>query len=136
FTEKYVGLDPVTPYVDGKPNYEKDEVNKKYIIVNDWKKSDQNTEDSQKGFLPRMWNSDKAVNYLMFTGGLDFKLRPEYLGEPELAELVKQLRSDHLLGELSPEAYDKIFKDYGEYLQIEKPSFAQNMKYMFDYQFG
>src|SRR5699024_6312020 len=67
FTEKYVGLDSNEPFVDGKPNYERDLENKKYIIVNEWKRSIPNTDSSQKGFLPRMWNSSKAVNYLMFT---------------------------------------------------------------------
>lgn len=136
FTEKYVGLDPNEPFVDGKPNYERDEVNKKYIIVNNWELSKQNIDASQKGFLPRMWNSSKAVNYLMFTGGLDFILRPEYLSEPQLAEEVNKLRTAHLLGELEPDDYDLIFTNYGEYIDIQKPSFAQNMGYMFNFQFG
>lgn len=136
FTEKYVGLDPNQPYKDGKPNYEKDEVNKKYIIVNDWENALQNLDNAQKGFLPRMWNSSKAQNYMMFTGGLDFTLRPEYLNETELAEEIRNLRSAHLMGNLEPEDYDLIFSNYGEFLNIEKPSFAQNIAYMFDFQFG
>lgn len=136
FTEKYVGLDPITPYVDDKPNYEKDEKTGKYIIVNDWEATKQNTDDAQKGFLPRMWNSSKAVNYLMFTRGLDFKLLPEYLDEPQLVEEINGLRSMHLTGELDPEDYDAIFSNYGEFIHIEKPTFAQNMSYMFDFQFG
>src|SRR5699024_5094860 len=84
----------------------------------------------------RMWNSSKAVNYLMFTGGLDFSLRPEYMREPQLVEEVNQLRAGHLMGKLEPEDYDSIFTHYGDYINIEKPSFAQNMSYMFDFQFG
>src|SRR5699024_9311354 len=96
FTEKYVGLDPNEPFVDGKPNYERDYDENKYIIVNDWKLSKQNIDDSQKGFLPRMWNSSKAVNYLMFTGGLDFSLRPEYMQETQLVEETKHVRTTHM----------------------------------------
>lgn len=136
FTEKYASLDPVTPYVDDKPNYDKDEETGKYIIVNNWEGTKQNTDDAQKGFLPRMWNSSKAVNYLMFTGGLDFSLRAEYLGEPQLVEEINGLRAAHLMGDLEPDDYDNIFSTYGEYINIEKPSFAQNMSYMIDFQFG
>jgi hypothetical protein len=53
FTEKYVGLDPKNPYKDDKPKFEKDEENRKYIIVNDFVNASQNTDDAQKGFFSK-----------------------------------------------------------------------------------
>lgn len=136
FTEKYVGLDPIRPYVDDKPNYEKDTEKGKYIIVNDWENAKQNSEDEQKGFLPRMWNSSKAANYMMFTGGLDFSLLPEYMGNSELVGHIRDIQFMHMQGEMEPEDYDVFFSSFGQYLKIEKPTFTQNLKYMFNFQFG
>ncbi|WP_370097119.1 glycosyltransferase family 117 protein, partial [Xanthomarina gelatinilytica] len=42
FTDQYSGLDENEPYVDDKPNYEKDYETGKYVIINDWKNAKQN----------------------------------------------------------------------------------------------
>lgn len=136
FTESYVGLDENNPYKDDKPNYEKDEASGKYIIVNNFKNASQNTEDSQKGFLPRMWSTEHSANYMEFTGGLDFSVKSEYLNEPRLVDEVNKFKQAYAQGLVDTKDYDKFLKNFGQYLDIKKPSFIQNMKFMFEFQFG
>ncbi len=136
FTEAYVGLDPDNPYKDDKPNYEKDESTGKYVIVNNYKNASQNTDDSQKGFLPRMWSTEHNANYMEFTGGLDFSVKSEYLDEPRLVDEVNKFKQAYQQGLVDTKDYDKFLKNFGQYLNIQKPSFFQNMKFMFEFQFG
>ncbi len=136
FTETYVGLDPDNPYKDDKPNYEKDEATGKYVIVNNYKNASQNTDDSQKAFLPRMWSTEHNANYMEFTGGLDFSVKSEYLDEPRLVEEVNKFKQAYRSGLVDSKDYDKFLKNFSQYLNIEKPSFFQNMKFMFEFQFG
>jgi len=136
FTEKYAGLDPVNPYKDDKPKFEKDEEAGKYIIVNDYKNASQNTDDAQKGFFPRMWSPEHASNYMEFTDGLDFTIKRELLGEAQLVDIVREFKQDIREGKITADDFDRFLKDFGPYLDIQKPSFMQNMAYMFEYQFG
>lgn len=136
FTEAYVGLDEDKPYEDEKPNYERDYKTGTYKIVNNYVNARQNTSDTQKGFLPRMWSPDNAVNYMTFTQPVKFTINPEYSHEDELVQVVAEFRNAYSSGKLGIEEYDKFLKSYGEYLIIEKPSFVDNMKFMFEYQFG
>src|SRR5690606_41533574 len=91
FTEMYSGLDPENPYKDDKPNYERDEEAGKYIIVNDYKNARQNLDDNHKDFLPRMWSSQHATNYMRFTGPLGFRVKPESQSEDRLLAAVSEL---------------------------------------------
>ena len=136
FTEKYVGLDPKNPYKDDKPKFEKDEENRKYIIVNDFVNASQNTDDAQKGFFPRMWSMEHATNYMQFTDGLEFTIKREYLGESRLIDIVKDFNQDIRSGSVGVEDLDDFLKDFGPFLDIQKPTFIQNIAYMFEYQFG
>ena len=136
FTESYVGLDADNPYKDDKPNYERDEATGKYVIVNNFKNAGQNTEDSQKGYFPRMWSTEHSSNYMEFTGGLDFSVKSEYLGEPRLVDEVNKFKQAYAQGLVDTKDYDKFLKNFGQYLDIQRPSFIQNMKYMFEFQFG
>ena len=136
FSDSYSGLDENNPYSDEKPNYERDYTQKKYIITNNYKNAKQNTDDNHKAFLPRMWSSEHAVNYMSFTEPLDFRIKPEYADEQELVEIVAEFRNVFNQGRLDLEDYDSFLKSYGEYLIIEKPSFANNIKFMVEYQFG
>ncbi|MPT34681.1 MAG: DUF2723 domain-containing protein [Flavobacterium sp.] len=136
FTEGYVGLDEENPYQDEKPNYERDYKTGTYKIVNNYVNARQNTSDDQKGFLPRMWSTDNAVNYMTFTRPVKFTINPEYSHEDELVQIVSEFRNAYSSGKLGIEEYDKFLKAYGEYLIIEKPSFIDNMQFMFEYQFG
>ncbi len=136
FTESYVGLDQDNPYKDDKPNYEKDEATGKYVIVNNYKNAGQNTEDSQKGLFPRMWSTEHSTNYMEFTGGLDFSVKSEYLSEPRLVDEVNKFKQAYNQGLVDKDGYDKFLKNFGSYLDIQKPSFFQNLKFMFEFQFG
>lgn len=136
FSDTYSGLDEEQPYLDGKPNYERDYKTGTYIITNNYKNSVQNTDNNHKAFLPRMWSSEHNVNYMMFTEPLDFRIKPEYADEHELVEVVAEFRSGFNQGKFDLDDYDKFLKGYGEYLIVEKPSFLSNMKFMFQFQFG
>src|SRR5690606_28318653 len=136
FTEQYTGLDKNEPYVDDKPNYEKDKVAGKYVIVNDYKNAKQNFNSEQAAILPRMWSSENAENYMMFTGFLDFKIKPEYQMESQIQDIVNNFRSSVRQGQVDYSGYHKFLKQFGQYLDIEKPSLIQNFGYMIEYQFG
>jgi hypothetical protein len=136
FSDTYSGLDPVTPYLDDKPNYERDYKTKKYIITNDYINAKQNTDDAHKGLLPRMWSNEHNENYMIFTEPLEFRINPEYAHEDELVQIVTQFRKAYAAGELDEKDYDKFLKGYGEYLIVDKPTFFNNIKFMVQYQFG
>jgi hypothetical protein len=136
FTEAYAGLDRDNPYKDDKPKYEKDEKAGKYVIVNNYKNAGQNTDDAHKAILPRMWSPEHNANYLEFTNGLDFNVKREYRSEARLIEEVTKFKQAFAEGLVDSEDYDSFLKNFGSYLDIEKPSFFENIKFMFQYQFG
>ncbi|KOS07652.1 hypothetical protein AM493_17585 [Flavobacterium akiainvivens] len=163
YTEKYSGLDPNTPYTDGKPNYEPNPETKKYEIVNkNYKGSKQNLDDKHKAFLPRMGSSDHAANYMRFTGAPKYRINPDYDFATELMQqgidieaispeeagmaiaamqeqfngLLGQVRSGYSRHEISAEDLDHFLTENADKLIVEKPDFSQNMAFMFEYQFG
>ncbi|NJW52317.1 glycosyltransferase family 117 protein [Salinimicrobium oceani] len=136
FTEIYSGLDEENPYIDDKPKYEKDEAAGKYVIVNDYENAKQNTDDNHKAVLPRMWSTEHAANYLDFTGPLDFTIKPEYQQEEKLISAVNEFKSNYNRGGIDNEQYDNFLRQFREYLDVEKPSFASNINYLFEYQMG
>jgi len=160
FTEVYSGADKDEPFIDDKKNYERDEEAGKYIIINDWEKSKQNYNHEHASILPRMWSAEHAENYMMFTGLIDFKVDPSLqtraynealnaglteqqaaqyaLGEKQqFDELINDFKMRVANGEIDYDGYNQFLKRYGQqYLIIEKPSFMDNIVYMFQYQFG
>ena len=136
FTEIYAGLDEDNPYEDDKPKYEKNLKTGKYDIVNDWKNARQNIDDDHKAFLPRMWSTEHIANYMDFTGPISFTIKPEYQDESELLEAVTQFRREYAVGKLDNDDYNKFLRSFGDYLNVEKPSFASNIMYMLEYQVG
>jgi len=136
FTDTYAGLDPDTPYLDKAPNYERDYKTGKYIIVNNYKNAEQNSDDKQKGYLPRMWSVDHAANYMTFTKPVEFRINPEYAHEKELVQIIAEFRKAFNQREIDLDGYHKFLKSYGEYLIIEKPTMSDNLSFMFEYQFG
>ena len=136
WSEMYSGLDADNPYEDAKPKYEKDEELGKYVIVNDYKNAKQNLDDDHKAVLPRMWSTEHAVNYMEFTGPLDFKIKSEYQGEDRLLQAVNQFKTQFSRGERDMEDYHNFLKQFSEYLDIEKPTLAENIGYLLEYQIG
>ncbi|XMO88251.1 DUF2723 domain-containing protein [Algibacter sp. AS12] len=136
FTDQYAYLDENNPYVDDKPKYEKDEEKGKYVVVNNWKNAKQNYNSKHASILPRMWSSEHAENYMMFSGFLDFNLKPEYQMENELRSAVAKFRNDVAQGAIDYEDYNNFLKQFKEYIDIEKPSLASNIAYLFEYQLG
>ena len=90
----------------------------------------------QKGLFPRMWSMEHATNYMQFTDGLEFTIKREYLGESRLIDIVKDFNQDIRSGNVGVEDLDDFLKDFGPFLDIQKPTFLQNIAYMFEYQFG
>ena len=136
FTDQYSGLDEKNPYVDDKPNYEKDEKAGKYVVINDWKNAKQNYNSKHASILPRMWSAEHAENYMMFTGVLDFNLKPEYQMDNEMRAAVQQFKNDVVNEEVDFEDYTNFLKQFSQYIDVDKPSFGDNVAYMFEYQLG
>ncbi|TYA74534.1 glycosyltransferase family 117 protein [Seonamhaeicola marinus] len=137
FTDIYASLDENNPYKDDKPKYEKDEKKGEYIIVNDYKNAKQNYNSKHASFLPRMWSSEHAENYMMFSGFLNFKIKPEHQMDNDVRGLINGFRKEVMQGNVDYEDYNNFLKRYGrDYLEIEKPSLGDNLKYLFEYQLG
>ncbi len=136
YTDAFAGLDEDTPYLDKAPNYERDYKTGKYIITNSYKKVEQNSDDNHKTVLPRMWSSEHVDNYMNFTNVPEFKINPDYSEEQELVDVVAEFRKAYADGEIDNEGYKEFLKSYREYIIVEKPSTADNLSFMFEYQFG
>jgi hypothetical protein len=162
YTEAFAGLDENNPYLDKAPNYERDYKTGKYVIVNNFKNAEQNSDDKQKTFLPRLWSGDNIVSYISFTNPPEFRLNPDYpyeedlskygvdpsqLSEEDLAQATAQLRNEiektvvefrkaYAQKQLDTEDYVKFLRTYSDYLIIEKPATVDNLRFMVEYQFG
>lgn len=136
YSDTYAGLDEDTPYLDKAPNYERDYKTGKYVITNNYKNAEQNSDDNHKTILPRLWSPDHAENYMRFTKPLEFTIKPEYAEEQELVKVVSEFRNAYAQGQIDLEGYSDFLKSYGDYLIVEKPSTGDNIKFMFEYQFG
>ncbi|WP_298904419.1 DUF2723 domain-containing protein [uncultured Psychroserpens sp.] len=137
FTDQYTGLDSNNPYIDDKPKYEKDYEKGEYVIVNEWENTKQNYNSDQAAWLPRMWSTEHAENYMMFTGLLDFRIKPEFQMDNDVRRVVNEFRSEVAQGKIDYEDYHSFLRQFGrDYLDIQKPSFGDNLYYMLDYQLG
>ncbi|MBY0486090.1 MAG: DUF2723 domain-containing protein [Flavobacteriaceae bacterium] len=136
YTDAFAGLDENNPYLDKAPNYERDTNSGKYIIVNDYKNAEQNTDDKHKAILPRMWSTDNIQGYINFTEVPKFTIKSEYSEEKELTDVVAEFRQAYASHKIDNDGYVSFLKAYGEYLNIEKPSTWDNLSFMVEYQFG
>ena len=162
YTDTFAGLDKDTPYLDKAPNYERDYKTGKYVIVNNYKNAEQNTDDNQKAVLPRLWSTEHIENYIQFTGVPKFKLNQEYpyeedlaqygvnidsLSEEQVGQAVGQLKEEmqkninefqnaYNQKKIDNEDYVSFLKKYSDYITVEKPSMWDNLSFMFEYQFG
>ena len=53
-----------------------------------------------------------------------------------MVDIVKDFNQDIREGKVGADDFDNFLKDFGPFLDIQKPTFMQNMAYMFEYQFG
>ena len=162
YTDLFAGLDEDAPYLDKAPNYERDYKTGKYVIVNNYIKADQNTDDNQKAILPRLWSTDHIENYMSFTNAPEFTLNQNYpfeedlaqygvdiesISEEQVAQAVSQLKDEmqknitdfkkaYAQQQVDNEDYVSFLKKYSDYLIIEKPSAWDNIRFMVEYQFG
>ncbi|MES2574568.1 MAG: DUF2723 domain-containing protein [Bacteroidota bacterium] len=162
YTEAFSGLDPNNPYLDKAPNYERDYTTGKYVIVNNFKNAEQNSDDAQKTILPRLWSSENIENYISFTNPPEFRLNPNYpyeddlqkygidpsqLSEEDYNKAIAQLKNEiektitefrqaYAQKQIDNEGYVKFLRSYGDYLIIEKPTTVDNLRFMVEYQFG
>ena len=136
YTDTFAGLDKDNPYLDKAPNYERDYKTGKYVIVNNFKNAEQNTDDNHKAFLPRMWSTEHTENYINLSKPPEFTINPDYSEEQELIDIVAEFRQAYAAQKIDNEGYVAFLKAYGDYLIIEKPSTIDNLSYMFEYQFG
>jgi hypothetical protein len=136
YTDTFAGLDEENPYLDKKPNYERDYKTEKYVIVNNYKNAEQNTDDAHKAILPRMWSTDHIDNYIHFSNPPTFRINPEYSEEKELVDVVSEFRNAYASNKIDVDGYVAFLKAYGDYLIIEKPTAFDNLRYMVEYQFG
>ena len=136
YSDMFVPIDADNPYSDKAPNYERDYKTGKYIITNNYKNAETNSDDAQKAFLPRMWSTDHAENYMNFTHPLEFRIKPEYSEEKELVDIIAEFRKAYAANEIENDGYVTFLKSYGDYLIIEKPTTWDNISFMVEYQFG
>jgi hypothetical protein len=162
YTEAFSGLDKDTPYLDKAPNYERDYKTGKYVVTNNFKNAEQNSDNIHKTILPRMWSGEHIENYMNFTNPPEFRINPNYpyeedlakydidiesLSEEELNKAVEQLKNEtektisefrqaYAQKQIDNDGYVKFLKSYGDYLIVEKPKTADNFGFMFEYQFG
>lgn len=136
FTDQYSGEDVNNPYSDAQPKYEKDHETGKYIIVNDYKNAIQNYNSDHASILPRMWSTEHAENYMLYSGYLDFNIKSEYQMQNELRTVVLELKNKVNEGSIDYEDFHKFLREFGRYLDVEKPSLGQNIAYMLEYQLG
>jgi hypothetical protein len=136
FSDIYAGQDDIEPYIDDKPKYERDLKSGRYIIVNHWEKSRVNSNARHRGFLPRLWSSEHAGNYMNFTKPLDFEINSSYRSNQELQNRVNNFKQDIKEGIVSGQGYHDFFKDLSPYLDIEKPSIYSNFKFFVEFQMG
>jgi hypothetical protein len=162
YTDTFAGLDKDEPYLDKAPNYERDYKTGKYVIVNNYKNAEQNSDNAQKAVLPRLWSTDHIDNYIQFTGVPKVELNQQYPFEEDLAQYgvdidslseeqvvmavgqlkeemgktISEFKSAYAQKKIDNEDYVSFLKKYSDYLIIEKPSTWDNISFMIEYQFG
>ena len=136
YTDAWAGQDPVDPYGDDKPKYERDYDQGKYVIVNDYKDAKPNPHQDHVGILPRMWSYDHAANYMSVAGPVNIRVKRQYRGERQVTETVNQMKQELTAGAIDTDDYVNFINQFQEYIDVEKPTLGQNIYYLLDYQMG
>jgi hypothetical protein len=134
FTSTFAEANQEDPYKDGKPHYERNEKTGEYEIVNEYENAVMNPDEAHKTLFPRMWDPSKADNYLNFTGPLEISVRPEYQQYPELTKAVADIQSQFENGKVSSEEYLAFLNKFAGYINVEKPTFWENLSFFWEFQ--
>lgn len=121
---------------DDSPKYEKDLKLGKYVVVNKYKDALPGPNEKHVGPLPRMWSDQHAENYMRYFGALEFRIKSEYISNNDLRQAVNQFKTAYSQGELDTEQYIRFLREFGEYIEVQPPTLGQNLRYMFEFQFG
>ncbi len=124
---------PAGDDIDDKPKYEQDKALGKYIIVNKYKDAMQGPNKEHRGILPRMWSDQNAENYMKYFGALEFRVTSS---NEELRQAVNQVKTGYANGEIDEEQYISFLRQFSDYIEVQPPSIWQNIKYMWQFQFG
>ena len=136
FTDAYAGQDEEDPYKDDKPKYEKDYKLNKYVIVNDWENGKINSNKNHRGFFPRMWSDNNALNYLKYYGFLNSEIKKEFKDNSQIKEIVKNFKDEIENEDVNAEEFNEFLSNFSSYINIEKPSFISNLNYFITFQVG
>ncbi len=130
----YLDQGGITKAVNTSPIYLKNETTGKYDIVGHHFRYEFN--DEHVGLFPRMYypQNDTGVqeNYGMYWGYPEIKIKGEFAGEPQIENLVADLKKAQESGDISISDYSK----YNEYIDILPPTLGQNIGYFMDFQVG
>lgn len=118
-------------------NYEKDEKTRTYRKTGE--RFNYVYNKSHMSFMPRMFSEDKEVmaNYISMYGAPDFTFNydnEEVADNPQAKQIFDELRAKYEDDSITVEDYMKV-KPY-DLINVQKPSFAQNMDYFFTFQNG
>lgn len=134
--------------IDDKPKYEKDHTLGKYVIVNQYEDALQGPNPEHVGLLPRMWSDANAENYMRYYGRLDYKIKPRHRisagnGEPitakdytDLIDAIRRFEAMDAGGQIGTEQYIDFLRSFGDYIDVQKPTLGDNLRYLFDFQWG
>ncbi|WP_045495794.1 DUF2723 domain-containing protein [Chryseobacterium sp. StRB126] len=117
--------------------YEKDEKSKTYRKTGE--RFNYVYNKSHMSFMPRMFSEDKEVmaNYISMYGAPDFTFNydnAEVADDPQAKRVFEELRAKYEDDSITVEDYMKV-KPY-DLINVQRPSFAQNMDYFFSFQNG
>ncbi|MGC4129805.1 MAG: DUF2723 domain-containing protein [Bergeyella sp.] len=117
--------------------YEKDEKAGKYRKVGE--RFNYVFAKEHVGFFPRMFSEDNSViqNYVSMYGAPDFTLNygnEDVADNPEAEKIFDELRQKYENGSITAKDYQQV-KGY-DLLNVQRPSFSQNLNYFIDLQVG
>lgn len=117
--------------------YEKDEKTKTYRKTGE--RFNYVFNKSHISFMPRMFSQDKEVtaNYIALYGAPDFTFNydnEDVADNPQAKQIFDELRTKYENGTITAEDYLKV-KPY-DLINVQRPSFAQNMEYFISFQNG
>ena len=121
---------------DDSPKYEKDETLGKYVIVNNYKGALQGPNKKHVGIMPRMWSEQHAENYMRYFGRLEYRIKPEYIPKTELRDAIAQFEQMNAAGQIGTEQYLEFLRSFEEYIDVQPPTFWQNVRYLIEFQWG